>query len=166
MTRRAAWIPMLVCALALTGITAAAAAAATRTTTVRSANGKWGYHLVDGQRFTLYLFSIDGQNHSACGGRCAKVWHPLIARGRLVAGRGNGAIGSRVHQSHLHKFRRHDGRWQVTYYGHPLYLYTGDKKPLQYRGQAKSQFHGSWYEVSTAGSAITCKPNQQALQCY
>jgi predicted lipoprotein with Yx(FWY)xxD motif len=50
-------------------------------------------------------------------------------------------------------WERKDGRRQVTYGGHPLYYYEGDRK-----GQAKCQgvnnAGGIWLVVSPAGKAI------------
>jgi predicted lipoprotein with Yx(FWY)xxD motif len=50
--------------------------------------------------------------------------------------------------------RRNDGRLQVTYAGHPLYYYVGDKRPGQVLCQAVTEFGGTWYVVAPDGRAI------------
>jgi hypothetical protein len=46
---------------------------------------------------------------------------------------------------------RTDGTTQVTYNGHPLYLFSGDKSAGDTSGQGKS---GTWFIVSAAGAQI------------
>jgi hypothetical protein len=50
---------------------------------------------------------------------------------------------------------RSDGAPQVTYNGHPLYLYEGDQKPGDTSGQALSAFGAACYALSPAGNQIT-----------
>src|SRR5579871_2768215 len=76
---------------------------------------------------TLYLNIHDPKNKSNCGSTCVPYWPPLLTDGKPVAGRG-------VHKALLGRMRRHDGSWQVTYNGHPLYRYIGDTKPGQTNG--------------------------------
>ena len=80
---------------------------------------KLGPVLVDARGRTLYLFEKDRRGKSACGPACAKFWPPLVSRGTVRAGKG-------VHTSMLGVARRSDGRRQVTYAGHPLYLFIRD----------------------------------------
>jgi predicted lipoprotein with Yx(FWY)xxD motif len=54
----------------------------------------------------------------------------------------------------LGKVRRQDGRLQVTYAGHPLYYYVGDRRPGQVLCQAVLEFGGTWYVVAPSGHAI------------
>jgi predicted lipoprotein with Yx(FWY)xxD motif len=42
----------------------------------------------------------------------------------------------------------------VTYVGHPLYYYVGDRRPGQVLCQAVAEFGGTWYVVAPNGQAI------------
>jgi len=44
---------------------------------------------------------------------------------------------------------------QVTYHGHPLYYYVGDRIPGQILCQNVEEFGGHWWVVSPDGRAIT-----------
>lgn len=50
--------------------------------------------------------------------------------------------------------RRTDGRMQVTYNHHPLYLFAKDTKSGQTSGEGVDAFGAKWYVVSPAGSKI------------
>ena len=50
---------------------------------------------------------------------------------------------------------RSDGKAQVTYNGHPLYTFAGDKNPGDTSGQGVNAFGGLWYAVSPAGNQVT-----------
>jgi predicted lipoprotein with Yx(FWY)xxD motif len=103
----------------------------------------YGRALVDRRGFALYLFTHDRSAASTCCGACAAVWPPyVVAKRRLAAG------------SRLGVVRRADGRLQVTYVGHPLYYYVGDRRPGQVLCQAVAEFGGTWYVVAPNGQAI------------
>jgi predicted lipoprotein with Yx(FWY)xxD motif len=70
------------------------------------------------------------------------VTSPRTAAGRGLGGRPVGTV------------RRRDGRLQVTYLGHPLYYYVGDRRPGQVLCQAVIEYGGSWNVVARDGSAI------------
>lgn len=66
----------------------------------------------------LYSSSADTSNSSACGAPCSRVFEPLLTTGKPgVEGTANGTIGS---------ITRANGTTQVTYNGHPLYLYSDE----------------------------------------
>jgi predicted lipoprotein with Yx(FWY)xxD motif len=116
---------------------------------VRVAGTRYGRALVDPRGFALYLFTRDPSRSSACSGACAAAWPPYLVHTRHpAAGRGTAA---RL----LGTVRRPDGRLQLTYAGHPLYHYVGDKQPGAILCQAAAEFGGTWYVVSPAGGAIT-----------
>jgi predicted lipoprotein with Yx(FWY)xxD motif len=145
--------------LALAGVTAALsltlavniASAATRTTstapTVGVASSTLGRILVDGRGRTLYLFGRDRLGKSACLGKCAAFWPPLIASRKPAATAGAKA-------SLLGTTRRPDGRLQVTYNGHPLYTFVKDVRKGQTNGEELDAFGAEWYALSATGSKV------------
>jgi predicted lipoprotein with Yx(FWY)xxD motif len=115
--------------------------------TVGVANSSNGQILVNSQGRTLYLFRKDSGTKSACAGACASAWPPLRASGKPTVG--NGVNASMVGTS-----KRSDGKPQVIYHGHPLYLYAGDQKPGDTNGQGLTDFGGGWFELSPAGNQV------------
>jgi predicted lipoprotein with Yx(FWY)xxD motif len=107
-----------------------------------------GTILVDSKGRTLYLFRKDAASKSTCFGACASAWPPLRATGKPTVG--GGADASLVGTS-----ARSDGEQQVTYNGHPLYLYAGDEKAGDTRGQGLTDFGASWYVLSPAGQQVS-----------
>lgn len=140
----------LTAALALTiglnGAWASSDSAAARTT-VSAASSSLGRILVDGRGHTLYLFAKDTRGRSSCAGACAAAWPPLIASGKPLA-----AAGAKA--SLLGTTRRADGRLQVTYGHHPLYLFVNDAKKGETNGQAVDAFGAEWYALTPAGARI------------
>jgi predicted lipoprotein with Yx(FWY)xxD motif len=107
-----------------------------------------GSALVDGAGRTLYLFEADTGTVSTCDGACAQVWPPLLTPGGAPSA--TGAVqGALVATS-----ARTDGSTQVTYHGHPLYYFAGDKAPGDAEGQDIHNFGGGWYVVTPAGDKI------------
>jgi predicted lipoprotein with Yx(FWY)xxD motif len=51
--------------------------------------------------------------------------------------------------------KRSDGKPQVTYNGHPLYLYVGDQKAGDTSGQGITAFGGGWFALTASGSQVT-----------
>src|SRR3954464_2112161 len=113
--------PLALLALAGSALVPVAAAATSSHATVASATSHYGRILVDSRGRTLYLFEKDKGTASTCYGACAAAWPPLLTRGRPAAVRG--AVAGRLGTT-----KRKDGTLQVTYKGHPLYLYVGDSK--------------------------------------
>jgi predicted lipoprotein with Yx(FWY)xxD motif len=95
---------------------------------------------------TLYLFMKDKHAKSACYGQCATYWPPLMKKGKLSAGAG-------VKAGLLGTTKRKNGKLQVTYKGHPLYLFKLDHGAGQVAGQGQNFFGGRWYALSSSGSA-------------
>ena len=116
--------------------------------TVGVATGGLGRILVNSQGRTLYLFEKDSGTTSACTGACATFWPPLRANGKPTAGSGATA-------SMLATTNRPDGGTQMTYNGHPLYLYSGDRKPGDTKGEGLNTFGGLWYVLSSSGDEVT-----------
>jgi predicted lipoprotein with Yx(FWY)xxD motif len=107
-----------------------------------------GKILVNSKGLTLYLFRQDKGTTSACTAACAVNWPPLRTQGKPTAGSGANA-------SLLGTSMRSDGKLQVTYHGHPVYLFTGDTKAGNTNGQGVNAFGGRWYVISPTGNEIT-----------
>jgi predicted lipoprotein with Yx(FWY)xxD motif len=116
--------------------------------TVGVTSANLGKILVDSQGRTLYLFTRDHGTTSTCSGACAVNWPPLLASRKATIG--NGAKASLVSTT-----MRGNGKTQLTYHGHPLYLFKNDTKAGQTNGQGLDAFGGLWYAVSPAGSQVT-----------
>ncbi|MEE4540433.1 hypothetical protein V2S66_00430 [Streptomyces sp. V4-01] len=129
------------------------AAADTAPATVATKSVSLGKVLVNDKGLTLYLFQADKTSTSTCDGSCAKAWPPLTVKGKPTAG---GGVQSRL----LSTTRRSDGSLQVTYGGHPLYRFAGDKKPGNTNGQGLDDFGAKWYVLGTDGKQNTTKPSQ------
>jgi predicted lipoprotein with Yx(FWY)xxD motif len=118
------------------------------TATVAVANSNLGNVLVDAQGRTLYMFGADMGTTSACSGACAVNWPPLVASGTATVGTGAKA-------SLLGAGTRSDGTQQVTYNGHPLYVYAGDHNAGDTNGQGINAFGGSWHALTATGNEVT-----------
>jgi predicted lipoprotein with Yx(FWY)xxD motif len=130
-----------VAALALPGVASA------QGTSVKVGPSKLGRILVDSHGKTLYLWAHDTGRKSTCNGQCAKYWPPLVTSGKPKAG--PGALARLLGTS-----RRADGRTQVTYHGHPLYYYVGDRRAGDVKGEGLTGFGGRWDPVSAGGVAV------------
>ena len=122
-------------------------ASATGSATISSRMTSLSQILVDGNGMTIYLFEKDKGTTSMCDASCAKFWPPVTTSGAPKAGSG-------VTAAKLGTTKRADGTAEVTYNGHPLYLYTGDKSPGDVTGQGLNAFGALWYVVSPAGEAV------------
>jgi predicted lipoprotein with Yx(FWY)xxD motif len=136
-------------------VSASSVASATRPAppapvTVKVASSRYGRILVDRRGRTLYLFTRDAAGRPRCYGACARAWPPYTVRGKGRAG-----AGARTRLIGL--TRRSDGSRQLTYNGHPLYYYVGDRLPGQILCQDVEEYGGHWWIVSPAGKAVTGK---------
>ena len=111
-------------------------------------NGNLGTILVDSRGRTLYLFQKDSGAKSACHRPCASIWP-------CVRDSGKPTVGSGLNAALIGTASRSDGVSQVTYNGHPLYLFSGDQKSGDTGGQGLTDFGGSWYALSGSGNQIT-----------
>jgi predicted lipoprotein with Yx(FWY)xxD motif len=105
-----------------------------------------GQILVGPEGRTLYAFSGDSESEATCEGACEKAWPPLLDESGEPEP-SNGAAGAR-----LGTIARKDGSKQVTYAGHPLYSYGGDKKPGEAKGNGASSFGGTWTALKGSGT--------------
>jgi predicted lipoprotein with Yx(FWY)xxD motif len=80
------------------------------------------------------------------------AWPPLRAHGRPT-------VGSRAKRSLIGSTARSDGKPQVTYDGHPLYLYVDDQKPGDTNGQGVKAFGARWFALTPSGTQISSRPS-------
>jgi predicted lipoprotein with Yx(FWY)xxD motif len=106
--------------------------------------GGLGNVLVDSEGMTVYLFTPDKGTESTCEGECEAIWPPVVAEGKPTAGEGamSTALGTT---------KRKDGTMQLTYEGHPLYTFSGDKAPGEANGQG---IEGIWFALDESGNAV------------
>jgi predicted lipoprotein with Yx(FWY)xxD motif len=119
-----------------------------RPATVGVENSSLGKILDDTHGRTLYLFKRDSGTKSTCAGACASAWPPLRVSGEPT-------VGSEASASMVGTASRSDGKPQVTYNGHPLYLYSADQAAGDSNGQGVNAFGGGWFALSAAGNRVT-----------
>ena len=111
-------------------------------------HSKLGTILATGpKKLTVYLFEGDKGGQSACTGACAQAWPPVTSTAAAQAG------GAAV-AADLGTITRSDGTTQVTYHGHPLYIFVKDKDDGDAYGQGVKAFGADWYVLSPSGSKI------------
>lgn len=154
MTRNRLTLPVVVVTIFAIVAVIVATNSGAKKTSHRTVAGGWtislahtpvGNALVDGNGRTLYLFAGDKPNVSRLSAAGQAVWPPLTsitlpATAGGVSARGVGTIAASD---------------QITYNGHPLYYYIGDRHTGQAAGQGLNQFGARWYVVSGRGAAIT-----------
>jgi len=134
-------------ALALASPLSAAPSSRLAAATITVHDSRYGRILFDGRGFVLYGFTRDRRGHSSCSGGCAKSWLPYLAKLPVKAGAG-------AKRSLIGTTKRRDGSRQVTYAGHPLYFYVGDRKPRQILCQNVSEFGGLWLVARPTGRLV------------
>jgi predicted lipoprotein with Yx(FWY)xxD motif len=119
---------------------------------VKQVSGLGGVLDAGSQHLTVYMFTADHGNKSHCSGACAKAWPPVttVAKPKVSGGARAGLIGT---------IRRSGNVRQVTYKGHPLYYFEGDKAAKMTNGQG---LDGAWYVLSASGQVITKKTSAPA----
>jgi len=127
---------------AATAAPATTAAEETSGTTVAVANSKLGDILVDGEGRTLYAFTKDQGDQSACSGECATNWPALT---------GTATAGTGAQASLLSTATQASGTDQVTYDGKLLYHFAGDAKPGDTNGQGVGTV---WFAVGGDGELV------------
>ena len=104
---------------------------------------KLGSVVTDADGWVLYRYDRDSPSPKVenCNGDCAKVWRPVLTIGIPVT--------EGVDPTLLDTVVRPDGTMQVTLNGWPMYRYTGDRKPLDVKGQG---VNGAWWAIAPDGS--------------
>ena len=87
--------------------------------------------LTNDKGMTLYTFAKDSKGKSACNGKCATNWPPLMA-----------AAGAKA-EGKYSVITRADGSKQWAYKGKPLYASIKDKKPGDITGDGFLK--GAWH---------------------
>jgi predicted lipoprotein with Yx(FWY)xxD motif len=128
--------------------TSGAKSAAAGAVLVSTKQNKLGTILAAGpKQMTVYMFEGDKGAQSACAGACTHVWPPVSTSGEAKSGGGAMAAD-------LGTTTRSDGTKQVTYKGHPLYLFARDGDKGDAYGQGVNGFGASWYVLSPSGSKV------------
>lgn len=107
-----------------------------------------GRYITDPFGRSLYTFSKDRNNSSACAGKCADDWTPY-AEPQVTTG-GDATFD----RTKIGTITRADSKTQITYAGKPLYFYSGDHAANEITGQSKKDYGGTWYLVAPSGAAI------------
>lgn len=115
--------------------------------TVELHKTKLGKILVNASGSILYEFTKDHPKKDVCMtiSGCSATWVPLQVQGKPSAGAG-------VKASLLSTIALSGGITQVTYAGHPLYIYAAAPKLLSYIGV--KQFGGKWYAINAKGRTV------------
>lgn len=106
-----------------------------------------GQIIVDGSGRAVYAFTRDSRNDPSCYDICADTWLPLLAKGDPAGGIG-------IDVASAGTAPRRDGSNQVTYKGHPLYHFAGDKGDVDAGGQGLDLFGGEWHVLSEDGQPL------------
>jgi predicted lipoprotein with Yx(FWY)xxD motif len=103
---------------------------------------KVGTVLTTSTGLTLYRFTSDPTGKVTCTGGCAKVWPPLlVAKGTRIRGPHGLKDFGTIHLS--------NGKLQVSFHGHALYRFAGDKKKGHAAGQG---VEGTWFAVAASNT--------------
>ncbi len=123
-----------------------ARAGATPTVVLR--HTKLGFILTTPAGLTLYMFTHDQGTENSCVAisGCAKFWPALETSGAPTGGFG-------VKRSLLSTIELAGGAKQVTYAGHALYTFVGDR-PHSTGYVGVSAFGGDWDALNAAGQLI------------
>jgi predicted lipoprotein with Yx(FWY)xxD motif len=124
-----------------------AAAPAAKGTMIKTGDSQFGDVLFDSDDQAIYYFDKESGSKSECYGECAEAWPPVLTKGEPQAGAG-------IQQGLLGTTQRDDGTTQVTYDGHPLYLYAHEG-PNQVTCHDVSEFGGLWLAVEPNGQAVS-----------
>lgn len=93
---------------------------------------------------TLYYNTVDTASKISCVGQCASIWPPLT---------GHAKAGSGIDAGDLSTATRPDGTVEVTYYGHPLYEYSGDTAAGDAKGNGIADGGGRWIAATPQQAA-------------
>jgi predicted lipoprotein with Yx(FWY)xxD motif len=101
-----------------------------------------GSTLVNASGLTLYANTVDTASKITCTGQCTSTWPPVT---------GSPKAGAGVDASKLGTAKRPDGTTQVTFDGHPLYLFTKDTAAGDMKGEGVADQGGTWHVATQSG---------------
>jgi predicted lipoprotein with Yx(FWY)xxD motif len=139
----------------IAGLLLAGCSSSPSTSSIRPRPGKTGltlfsYHTTYGQvvgsiaGIVAYANDQERTGHFVCtSATCTQTWQPWLTYGVKVK------AGSGVQPSLIGTVKRPDGTVQMSYGGHPLYIYAFNKHALQANAQGAG---GVWYVVDTNGN--------------
>jgi predicted lipoprotein with Yx(FWY)xxD motif len=130
---------------AASGTTASGTTASGTTLALKTETGKAGIWLTNSAGRALYIYTKDKGTTSECYGACATAWPPLTATGKVTIS------GKFVASKDLGLTTRTGGVKQVTYGGHPLYYFSGDKGPGQTNGEG---VEGVWFLLGPVANVM------------
>ncbi len=115
--------------------------------TVELRKTKIGKILVNAAGSILYEFTKDHGDKDSCQqiSGCSSAWPAMPVAGKPSAGAG-------LQGSLLSTIKLSSGEVQVTYAGHPLYLFASAPTATSYVGT--KEFGGSWYALNAKGQAV------------
>lgn len=147
--KRSAVLPVLVL-LAIAATTSLAGARRAHSSlffTVELRQSKLGRILENPSRSVLYEFTGDRHGKSRCSviKGCSAIWTPQPAESGVSTGPG-------LKRSLASAIPTPQGGKQLTYAGHPLYIYLPSPTSTRYVGV--SQFGGHWYAINAQGKAV------------
>jgi hypothetical protein len=79
------------------------------------------------------------------------AWQPLLAPGTPTTGTGLTVFK-------LDTIAPSGSSQQVTYTGHPVYPYGGDKEADEVNGRGATAFGGAWSALTSAGNQTSAQP--------
>jgi predicted lipoprotein with Yx(FWY)xxD motif len=111
--------------------------------------------IVDAEGMTVYefrrddpmIYQFEREPVPTCYNACAVTWLPVLTSG---SPRARGGAEPQL----LGTVERRDGDTQVTYDGHPLYLFVGDRRPGETNGQDVVSFGARWHAVERDGDEL------------
>ncbi|GAB3952175.1 lipoprotein [Kribbella albertanoniae] len=120
---------------------------------LKTADSGLGKILVDGNGRTVYVFDKDTAGKSNCEGDCLAKW-PAVAAGDTTP---------TLEGVEVSTITRSDGSKQLAVGGLPVYLFAGDSKAGETKGQAVG---GVWWVVGPDGKKITAQPSNDGNSGY
>ena len=153
--RRTVLSVVAVVTLVAAGVAVASSLGATKRPTVKAVQVPGlGKVLVTSSGLTLYRYTAEGRGAIGCTGACARLWPPL-----LVKGKAKPVAGAGINASKLGTIKRPGGGLQVTYNGYALYRYATDRKAGDVNGQGVD---GKWYAIAPSGKLVRKAPTETA----
>ncbi|GIP40811.1 hypothetical protein J31TS4_40910 [Paenibacillus sp. J31TS4] len=112
-----------------------------------------GSYLVDSRGKTLYLFTKDEADLSACQGNCLVNW-PIFHSDGLT-------VSADLNRDDFGTITRADGTMQTTYKGWPLYYFIKDVLPGQTLGQ---DVNNVWYVLDPLKTKERAQTKEYAIE--